>query len=218
MRTEDTMNKNTATIIISLLGICAISSVALLVYVMISAPPSFPATSSFIQSTPIALVDQSQSVPQPTFTATPTLVAAVQTNGKGCLTSLDYLNKIELIAGGWEEFTPDFIDLMDKVNKNPNLISDPSWQPRMEIDLAKFDKSAGQLQALKAPRGLLKVDAQYKLAAAELLAFTSDAREAIQKQDIDALKISNPHMDNFKNYMDKANSAIKAAKYDDTCE
>ena len=68
------MNKNTATIIISLLGICAISSVALLVYVMISAPPSFPATSSFIQSTPIALVDQSQSVPQPTFTATPTLV------------------------------------------------------------------------------------------------------------------------------------------------
>ena len=211
------MKKNTAIIITSLLGICAISSVALLAYIMISPSSFFPVTSS-IQSTPMALVDQSKSAPPPTLTPTPTLVPAVQTSGKGCLTSLDYLSKIEIIAGGWEEFTPDFIDLMDKVDKNPNLTSDPSWQQRMEIDLVKFDKSAGQLQALKAPRGLLKVDAQYKLAAAELLSFTSDVRDAIHKQDIDALSISNPHMDNFKNYMDKATNATKAAKYDDTCE
>ena len=210
------MKNNTGIIIISLLGICAISSVALLVYVLMSPSSFFPATSS-IQSTPIALVDQPKTVPPPTFTPTPTLVPAAQASGKGCLSSLDYLSKIEIIAGSWEEFTPDFIDLMDKADKNPTLISDASWQQRMEIDLVKFDKSAGQLQALKAPRGLLKVDAQYKLAAAELLAFTSDMRDAIHKQNIDALRISNPHMENFKNYMDKANSAIKAAKYDDTC-
>ena len=210
------MKKETAIILISLLGICAISSVALLIYVMISPSSIIPATSS-IQSTPMAVVYLSTSVPPPTFTPTPTLVPAVQTSAKGCLTSLDYLGKIEIVAGSWEEFTPDFIDQMDKVDKNPNLISDPSWQQRMEIDMVKFDKSAGQLQALKAPRGLLKVDAQYKLAAAELLAFTSAVRDAIQKQDIDALKNSNPHMDNFENYMDKANNATKAAKYDDTC-
>lgn len=210
------MKKETAIVLISLLGICAISSVALLVYVMISPSSIIPATSS-IQSTPMAVVYLSTSVPPPTFTPTPTLVPAVQTSAKGCLTSLDYLGKIEIVAGSWEEFTPDFIDQMDKVDKNPNRISDPSWQQRMEIDMVKFDKSAGQLQALKAPRGLLKVDAQYKLAAAELLAFTSAVRDAIQKQDIDALKNSNPHMDNFENYMDKANNATKAAKYDDTC-
>ena len=210
------MKKETAIVLISLLGICAISSVALLVYVMISPSSIIPATSS-IQSTPMAVVYLSTSVPPPTFTPTPTLVPAVQTSAKGCLTSLDYLGKIEIVAGSWEEFTPDFIDQMDKVDKNPNLISDPSWQQRMEIDMVKFDKSAGQLQALKAPRGLLKVDAQYKLAAAELLAFTSAVRDAIQKQDIDALKNSNPHMDNFENYMDKANNATKAAKYADTC-
>ena len=183
---------------------------------MISPSSFFPATSS-IQSTPMALINQSKSAAPPTFTSTPTLVPAAQASGKGCLTSLDYLSKIEIIAGGWEEFTPDFSDLMDKVDKNPNLISDTTWQQRMEIDQVKFDKFAGQLQALKAPRGLLKVDAQYKLAAAELLAFTSDMRDAVHKQNIDALRISNPHMENFKNYMDKANSATKAAKYDDTC-
>jgi hypothetical protein len=78
--------------------------------------------------------------------------------------------------------------------------------------------TSSQLQALKAPRGLLKVDAQYKLAAAELLAFTGDVRDAIQKQDIDALGNSNPHMNNFENYLDKANNATKAAKFDDTCQ
>lgn len=119
------MKKDTAIVVISLLGICAISSVALLVYVMISPSSFFPAPSS-TQATPMAKVDLSTSVPPPTFTPTPTLVSAVQTSGKGCLTSLDYLGKIEIIAGGWEEFTPDFIDLMDKVDKNPNLISDPS--------------------------------------------------------------------------------------------
>lgn len=84
--------------------------------------------------------------------------------------------------------------------------------------MVKFDKSAGQLQALKAPQGLLKVDAQYKLAAAELLSFTSVVRDAVHKQDLDTLKNSNLHMDNFQNYLDKANSATKAAKYDDTCQ
>ena len=210
------MKNNTAIIIISLLGICAISSVALLGYVMISLSSFFPTTYS-IQSTPMALINQSKSAAPPTFTSTPTLVPAAQASGKGCLTSLDYLSKIEIIAGGWEEFTPDFSDQMDKADKNPNLISDPSWQQRMEIDMVKFDKSAGQLQALKAPRGLLKVDAQYKLAAAELLAFTSDVRDAIKKQDIDALGNSNPHMDNFENYLNKGSSAIKGAKDDDTC-
>jgi hypothetical protein len=87
----------------------------------------------------------------------------------------------------------------------------------MEIDLVKFDKAAGQLQALKAPRGLLKVDAQFKLAAAELLAFTSAVRDAIHKQDIEALRNSKPHMDNFENYLNKGSSAINAAKLDDTC-
>ena len=183
---------------------------------MISPSSIIPVTSS-IQSTPIAVVYQSTSVAPPTFTPTPTLVPAVQTSAKGCLTSLDYLSKIEIIAGSWEEFTPDFSDQMDKADKNPNLISDQSWQQRMEIDMVKFDKSASQLEALKAPRGLLKVDAQYKLAVAELLAFTSAVRDAIQKQDIDALRNSNPHMDNFVKFMDKANSATKAAKYDDTC-
>ena len=211
------MKKETAIILISSLGICAISSVALLIYVIISPSSIIPVTSS-IQTTPMAVVYLSTSAPPPTHTPTPTLVPAVQTSTKGCLTSLDYLGKIEIIAGSWEEFTPDFTDQMDKVDKNPNLISDLSWQQRMEIDMAKFDKSAGQLQALKSPRGLLKVDAQYKLAAVELFAFTSAVRDAIHKQDIDALKNSNPHMDKFVSFMDKANNATKAAKYDDTCQ
>ena len=213
---EGPMKKETAIILISILGICAISSVALMMYVIISPSSVIPAPSS-IQSTPMPVVDLFTSLPPPTITPTPTLVAAVQTSAKGCLTSLDYVGKIEIVAGSWEEFAPDFIDQMDKADKNPNLISDPSWQQRMEIDMVKFDKAAGQLQALKAPRGLLKVDAQFKLAAAELLVFTSAVRDAIQKQDIVALRNSKPHMDNFENYWNKGSSAIKAAKYDDIC-
>ena len=98
MRMEGAMKKETAIILISLMGICAISSVAVLVYVMISPSSFIPATSS-IQSTPMAVVYLSTSVPPPTFTPTPTLVPAVQTSAKGCLTSLDYLGKIEIVAG-----------------------------------------------------------------------------------------------------------------------
>jgi hypothetical protein len=209
------MKKSWAIVSISILAICACASVGLLAYVVISTSMPVTASTDF-QPTPIISVSLPTFAPPPTLTPTPTLAPPALVDEK-CLTSLDYVNKVTVILAGWDETAPEFAALMDKAGADPNIVSDPSWQNHVEIDLAKFDKVATQLEALKAPHGLQKVDIQIKAASSEVHSFARDMRDGIHNLDATAVNNSVTHLKNFNKYMDKATQEIKVAPQDDTC-
>ena len=217
------MNKKLAVLTISILAICACSSVLLLVFVVTSGPTFFAApaptdTLIILPQTPAVAVLE---VP-PTFTPLPTLIpisksTSVPVTGN-CLTPVEYASKVENLGKGWEAALNDFAGLMDKAGSDANLISDPSWQAQVEIDLTKIDTVAYQVQALNAPRGLKAVDTQLKAAASEALSFSSDVRNGIHTMDSASLTKAVTHMNNFNDIMKKATAEIQKASTDDTCE
>ena len=216
------MKKNWAILSISLLAICACSSVLLLAYVIIATPLSLPIptqayTEPLILDTPaVAIVDS-----PPTFTPTPTLIPLSKSTAvtyKGdCLTYLDYVSKTGNLGKNWADAMHDLGSLMEQVGKTSDLLSNPSWQAKVEIDLTKIETVAYQFQALKAPRGLLKVDAQLKSAASEALYITQDIRDGLNNENITALNNVTTHIDNFNADLKKATAELKIASKDNTC-
>lgn len=216
------MKKNWAILSISLLAICACSSVLIVAYVIISNPFYTP-PATLVYSPPLILQTPAVAILDfpPTLTPTPTLITlsistAVTYKGD-CLTYVDYVSKTGSLGKSWADTMRDLGSLLERVGKTPDLLSDPSWQAKVEIDLTKIETVAYQFQAFKAPRGLLKVDAQLKGAASEALAITSDIRDGINNMNTTALNDVTTHINNLDAYMNKATDELKTASKDNAC-
>jgi hypothetical protein len=226
------MKKTWALIGISLLAICACSSVALLIYV-ITASPISPTTLSNQQPTFIvAAYDPPTLAPVPTVTPTPTLmpvsnpttlayVGPTAISYSSCLTAAEYKSRVGDIMNGFEAALTDFANYTDKAGKNSDIILDPSWQASVENDLKKLDELSYRAQALKPPRGFQSIDQQLKLATSESLAFTKDTRDGIYNLDVSSINKAIDHMHSMENYVGVMTDMVKKMPAkdmnDDTC-